>query len=73
MSRHLTTVVERDGDGYLALCPEVDVASQGATMAEARDNLAEALTLFFECASTEEVDKRLQGESYATRIDAVVA
>ena len=47
MNRRMTTIVERDGDGYVALCPEMDVASQGETIVEARDNLAEALTLFW--------------------------
>lgn len=50
MTRRLTAIVEREGDGYVALCPELDVASQGKTVAEARDNLAEALALFFETA-----------------------
>ncbi|MYF09255.1 MAG: type II toxin-antitoxin system HicB family antitoxin [Rhodospirillaceae bacterium] len=59
MNRRLTAIVEREGDGYVALCPEVDVASQGDTVADARDNLAEALTLFFESASAEEIDRRL--------------
>ena len=36
----------------VALCPELDIASQGATVSEARaGNLTEALELFFECAS----------------------
>ena len=48
MNRRLTAIVEREGDGYVALCPEVDVASQGSTVAEARDNLEEAL--FFDTA-----------------------
>ena len=61
MNRRLTAVVEREGDGYFALCPEVDVASQGAIVAEARDNLIEALTLFFETASVGEIDRRLKG------------
>ncbi len=51
MNRCLTVIVEREGDGYVALCPDVDVASQGYTVAEAHDNLIEALTLFFETAS----------------------
>ena len=55
MNRRLTVIVEREGDGYVALCPEVDVASQGNTVAEARTNLEEALTLFFETAPVEEV------------------
>ena len=59
MNRQLTAIIEREGDGYVALCPEVDVASQGDTVAEARDNLAEALALFFETASAGEIDRRL--------------
>ncbi|WP_419855165.1 type II toxin-antitoxin system HicB family antitoxin [Candidatus Poriferisodalis sp.] len=56
MTRHLTAIMERQGDGYVALCPQVDVASQGLAIAEARENLAEALTLFFETASASEID-----------------
>ena len=58
MTRHLTAIVERDGNGYVALCPEVDVASQGHSVADARANLEEALALFFETATTEEIEKR---------------
>ena len=72
MKRRLTAVVEREGDGYVALCPDVDVASQGATVAEARDNLIEALTLFFETASASEIDRRLKGEVYITNIEVAV-
>ncbi|MCY4587610.1 MAG: type II toxin-antitoxin system HicB family antitoxin [Bryobacterales bacterium] len=72
MSRQLTAIVEREGDGYVALCPEVDVASQGDTVAEARDNLAEALTLFFETAGAEEIDRRLRNEVYVTQVEVAV-
>lgn len=72
MSRLLTAIVEREGDGYVALCPEVDVASQAATVAEARENLAEALALFFETASPEEVSRRSGGEVYVTQIEVAV-
>ena len=72
MNRRLTVIVEREGDGYVALCPEVDVASQGDTVSEARANLAEALTLFFETASAAEVDRRLSGEVYETHVDVAV-
>lgn len=61
MNRHLTAIVEREGDGYVASCPEFDIASQGETVSEARENLAEALTLFFESASAQEV-VQLRGE-----------
>jgi predicted RNase H-like HicB family nuclease len=58
-SRRLTAIIEREGDGYVALCPEVDVASQGESLEEARVNLIEALTLFFETADASEIEQRL--------------
>lgn len=72
MNRRFTAIVERGGDGYVALCPEVDVASQGESVAEARDNLAEALALFFETAPAEEINRRLHGEVYVTQIEIAV-
>ncbi|MDE0306926.1 MAG: type II toxin-antitoxin system HicB family antitoxin [Albidovulum sp.] len=72
MNRQLTAIVERDGDGYVALCPEVDVASQGGSVAEARENLVEALSLFFETAPAEEVGRRLRGEVYVTQVEVAV-
>ena len=55
----LTAIIEREGDGYVALCPEWDIASQGDTVSEARDNLIEALELFFEVASDAEIRHRM--------------
>ena len=59
----LTGIIEKEGDGYVALCPQLDVASQGDTVDEARKNLTEALELFFECASEKEIKKRLRVEA----------
>ena len=72
MNRRLTAIVEREGTGYVALCPEVDVASQGDSVAEARANLEEALTLFFEIASPEEVERRAKREFYVTDVEIAV-
>ncbi len=72
MTRQLTAIIEREGDGYVALCPEVDVASQGDTVSEARDNLEEALALFFETASAEEIEGRLRDEVYVTQVEVAV-
>lgn len=55
----LTAIIEAEGDGYVSLCPELDIASQGDCVEQARDNLQEALELFFECASREEVSQRV--------------
>ncbi len=60
----LTAVIEREGDGYVSLCPELDIASQGDTVEQARSNLQEALELFFETASPEEIEQRVKGEIY---------
>ena len=59
MTRQLTVIIEREGDGYVSLCPELDIASQGSTVDEARRNLKEALELFFEAASATEIERRL--------------
>lgn len=68
MKRDLTAIIEREGDGYVSLCPELDIASQGASIEEAKDNLREALELFFECASPEEIETRLHSGVYVTQI-----
>ena len=72
MSRNLTVIIEREGDGYISLCPELDIASQGNTVQEARENLREALELFFECASPEEIEARLHSEVYVTQVEVAV-
>jgi len=72
MNRRLTAIIEREGDGYVALCPDLDIASQGRTIEMARANLREALQLFFECASPQEVKQRLREEVYVTQVEVPV-
>jgi predicted RNase H-like HicB family nuclease len=57
--KRLTGIIEREGDGYVSLCPEFDIASQGDTIEEARNNLIEALQLFFEVAHPSEMEERM--------------
>ena len=71
MTRRLTALIERDDDVYVALCPEVDIAGQGKTVDEARENLREALELFFETASDEEV-RDWKRKSMRTAVDSSV-
>lgn len=73
MTRHLTAIIEKEGDGYVALCPELDVASQGDTIEESRKNLREAVELFLESASSKEVNQRLHGEVYVTQFEVSCA
>ena len=67
--KRLTGVIEREDDGYVALCPELDIASQGDTVDEARRNLIEAVELFFEDASPTEIQQRMHNEVYVTPIE----
>ena len=68
-----TAVIEREDNMYVALCPELDVASQGKTVEEARKNLQEAVELFLETASRQEIRDRLHDEVFVTRFEAAVA
>ncbi len=72
MQKQFTAIIEREGDGYVSLCAELDIASQGDTIEEARENLREALELFFETASPEEIRQRLHEEVYVTRMEIAV-
>lgn len=72
VTQKLTAIIEREDDAYVALCPELDVASQGGTMEQARTNLIEALTLFCETAHPSEVERRLHGEVFVTQVDVPV-
>jgi predicted RNase H-like HicB family nuclease len=65
--KQLTAIIEREGDGYVSLCPELDIASQGDTIEDARNNLREAIELFFEAASPNEIQTRLHEEVYVGR------
>jgi predicted RNase H-like HicB family nuclease len=71
-TRRLTAIIEREEGGYVSLCPELDIASQGSTIEEARANLVEALTLFFETASSTEIQQRLHSEVFITQIEVPV-
>lgn len=70
--RNFTAVIEKDDDMYVALCPELDVASQGDSVEEAKVNLQEAIELFFEHASEEEVETRLKGDVFITSVQIAV-
>jgi predicted RNase H-like HicB family nuclease len=72
MKLEITAIIEREGDGYVALCPELDVASQGDTVEEARKNLAEAVELFCETADASELAQRLHSEVFITRLEVSV-
>ena len=51
----LSAIIEHEGNWYVATCPELDIASQGKTVEEARQNLHEAVQLFLETADPDEI------------------
>ena len=71
-TRTFTAWVQKEDGAWVALCPELDVASQGSTIEEAKQNLREAVELFLETASPEEIQQRLHGETYLSPLEVRV-
>ncbi len=71
-SREYTAFIYREDDGFVSLCPEFDVASQGETVEEARSNLAEALELFLQTASDNEIKERYKPETYISKMEVSI-
>jgi predicted RNase H-like HicB family nuclease len=71
-TRQLTAIIEREDDGFVALCPELDIASQGDTVENARSNLAEAIELFFEVADPSEIEQRLHNDVFVTSVEVAI-
>ena len=71
-AQRLTAIIEREDDGFVALCPDFDIASEGASIEEARANLIEAIALFFETASPSEVARRSHNEVFVTQVEVPV-
>ena len=67
-----TAIIMREGEGYVANCPELDVASQGKTVEEARDNLVEAIGLLLETADRSEIESRLPSDIFITQVEVLV-
>ena len=73
MKLKLTAIINKEEDMYVALCPELDIASQGNTIEEAKENLKEAVSLFLECASKEEITERYSEDIYISTIEVSIA
>lgn len=72
MKRSFTVLLEKEGDMYTSLCPELDIASQGETIEEAKENLREAVELFLETASPGEIQERTANEIYIGRMEVSI-
>jgi len=71
-AQRVTAIIEREDGGFVAPCPDLDVASEGTSIEEARANLIEALTLFFETASPSEIERRSHNEVFVTQVEVPV-
>jgi predicted RNase H-like HicB family nuclease len=72
MKTTYTAIIELEDDIYVALCPELDIASQGSTVEQAKENLTEAVELFLETADASEIRQRTHSEAYVTRFEVTV-
>ena len=68
----MTAIIEREDDGFVAFCPNLAIACQGASIEEARANLIGALTLFLESASPCEIARRSRAEVFVTQVEVPV-
>lgn len=70
--RNFTAIIEKEDDMYVSLCPELDIASQGKSIEEARENLKEAIELFLESASPSEIQERIHSEFFVTQLEVSI-
>ncbi len=59
MTCTLTAVLHREGEYYVAECPEVGTASQGSSVEEAVENLREATLVYLEEFPLEKIQRPL--------------
>ena len=70
--KNFTAIIEKEDEVFVALCPELDIASQGINIEEAKANLREAIELFFEHASENEIEYRLKNDIFITNMQIEV-
>ncbi len=72
MLKTLTATILREDNGFVSICSELDIASQGDTVESAKANLREAVELFFETAHPNEINERLNSEVFVTALEVEV-
>ena len=66
--QRITVHIVKDGDSFVSHCLDYDIASQGETREEAKHNILEAVSLFLECASPDEVQRRLNEHGHIEQL-----
>ena len=67
-----TPIIEPEGEGYNSLCAELNIASQGDSFQMAKDNLIEAIEMFWETASESEIISRLEEYINRAKVEVLV-
>jgi predicted RNase H-like HicB family nuclease len=70
--QQFTAIIEREENGYVSFCPKLHIASQGDPVEEVRNNLVEAIELFFEVTDPSEVAARIKSDVFITRLEVSV-
>jgi predicted RNase H-like HicB family nuclease len=74
MSYKVGIVIEKDEHGYYAYCPELEgCQSQGDSLEEVIANIKEAIELYLETLSEEEIKESLSKEILTTTLEVKVA
>jgi predicted RNase H-like HicB family nuclease len=74
MNYHVNVLLSKDQEGYYVYCPELPGChSQGDTFEEALSNIKEALELYLETMSQEEIKEALNKEIVSTILEVKVA
>jgi len=74
MSYKVSVVIEKDEYGYYAYCPELEgCQTQGDSLEETINNMKEAIELYLETMSDDEIKEALSREILTTTIEVKVA
>ena len=74
MSQKVSVVIEKDEHGYYAYCPELEgCQTQGDSVDEVMVNIKEAIELYIETLSPEELKEAVSKEILTTTLEVQVA
>ena len=74
MTYRVTVIIEQDEDGYYAYAPELEgCQSQGNSLDEALANIREAVELYLETLSHEEIKRSLSKTILTTALEVARA
>lgn len=74
MSYKVSVVIEKDEYGYYAYCPELEgCQTQGDSLEEVIANIREAIELYLETLSEDEIKESLSKEILTTTLEVQVA